>query len=228
MKPIGWVEGDKMFKRLWPGLVGSFIAGAAIMYMAAPYLAPVIARWLNPKGSLYVSVKLVEKPEEVVPGKDLSRLILLSGDEIVDIAYPKKGWHEWDNLEGYYVVKAYTNDMYAGQTKVEVKPREKKKAEITTELAQSIIQIEVMANKGKNPVENAIVEIVSHLGIPYRNELTDSNGETNEISLARTAGKNEYYDIYVYQKKDSKKSLITRSEGVKINKPREKFTLRVP
>ncbi|MHC3130293.1 MAG: hypothetical protein IBV52_09490 [Candidatus Bathyarchaeota archaeon] len=228
MKPIGWVEGDKMFKRLWPGLVGSFIAGAAIMYVVAPYLAPVIARWLNPKGSLYVSVKLVERPEEVVPGKDLSQLVLLSGDQIVSIAYPKKGWHEWDNLQGYYVVKAYINDMYAGQTKVEVKPREKKRAEITTELAQSIIQIEVMANKGKNPVKNALVEIVSHIGILYRSELTDSNGETNEIMLARTAGKNEYYDIYVYQKKDSKKSLIANSERVKINKPREKFTLGVP
>lgn len=228
MKPMGWVEADRMFKRLWPGVIGSFIAGAAIMYVVAPYIAPVIARWLNPRGSLYVSVKLIEKLEEVVPGRDLSRLVLLSGDQIVNIAYPKKGWHEWDNLEGYYVVKAYINDMYAGQTKVEVKPREKKRTEIITELAQSIIQIEVMANKGKNPVENAIVEIVSHPGIPYRNELTDSNGETSEITLARTTEKNEYYDIYVYQKKDSKKSLIASGEGVKINKPREKFTLGVP
>jgi len=228
MKTIGWVEGDKMFKRLWPGVVGSFIAGAAIMYVAAPYIAPVIARWLNPKGSLYVSVKLVERPEEVVPGKDLSQLVLFSGDQIVSIAYPKKGWHEWDNLKGYYAVKAYINDMYVGQTKVEVKPREKKRTEIIAELAQSIIQIEVMANKGKNPVKNALVEIVSHRGVPYRSELTDSKGQTNEITLARTAGKNEYYDIYVYQKEDSKKSLIASSERVKINKPREKFTLRVP
>lgn len=63
------------------------------MYVVAPYIAPVIARWLNPRGSLYVSVKLIEKLEEVVPGRDLSRLVLLSGDQIVNIAYPKKGWH---------------------------------------------------------------------------------------------------------------------------------------
>lgn len=77
------------------------------------------------------------------------------------------------------------------QTKVEVKPREKKRAQIITELAQSIIQIEVMANKGKNPLQNAIVEIVSHRGIPYRNELTDANGQTNQITLARTTGKDD-------------------------------------
>jgi len=32
-----------------------------------------------------------QEPEQIVPGRDLSRLILLSADKIVNIAPPKEG-----------------------------------------------------------------------------------------------------------------------------------------
>lgn len=226
---------SKIFKNYGRWIVFTYLvgllSGATIEYLTTPYIIPWINGLLVPRGSLFVSVKHMEEPEKEVSGGELSLLILMKpGGEPVDEATPKEGWHKWDNIEpGWYVVKAYINDMYVGETdEFEIHRREKRREEIITIIAQSIIKIKVVSGDEATPVEDARVEILSHLGVKWRNYQTDSVGETPNIWLTRTTEEKEYYSIYIHPPEGLKELQMGSVDKFKVDKSRISYTIMLP
>ena len=225
----------EMFKKLWHLVVFTYVvglmSGATITYVINPYVVPGLGRVFYPKGSLHVSVEQIEAQGKEVPGGVLSQLVLVKQpvNELVEIVRPQVGSHTWDSLKsGRYDVKAYINDMYVGKAEnIEIKSGQETREKIVTEVAKSGVKFTVVSSDGRTPVDGAIVELFSHRGILWARYLTNADGETPEMWIARTTEEGEYYNIYVIPPEDLEGLQIGSVDKFKANEAKILYTIRL-